>query len=177
MKPPYVLIESVKRFFDKYPECLIRGKVTTEEEIGAIPKRLREKIPQWYIDILTTYPIADLEIWLPNDHGQEALKGKPYDSLPTMSMTFLNAQEFAFYSAEVFPMFKLIKNGYICIGEDRRTTSEGIYISIDNINPKVLMIYHDDGPEIKTMLSNAETLFLNFTDMIKYALPEKRDMD
>ena len=77
------MIESVKAFFEKYPECLTKGRVTTQEEIKTIPTKIRKNIPEWYVEIITLFPITELEIWLPNDHGQENLIGKPYEELPT----------------------------------------------------------------------------------------------
>ena len=128
--------------------------------------------------MLTQFPLAELEIWLPNDHGQEALIGKPYSELPTMSMTFLNTEELSFNYQELFPVFKLIKKkNYFCIGEDRQNTGEGIFLNSKHNNPEVLMVFHDFGPKSKDLISNAERLFQSFSDMFNHALPENREID
>jgi hypothetical protein len=161
------IINEIQRFFERYPSARNFGKLTTPDEIEALPKQIRRAIPTWYKDILLQFPIAHLPLGIPNDFGQPLLKGKSLDQLPLMEITFYSVDEIVEMSDSIFPNYLLFKKKIIGIAEDQGSTGEGIYIDSKENNPPVTMIFHDMGESLKELIENGIKLADNFSDLFR----------
>lgn len=116
-------IEELKRLIDKYfednPASLTVARLTDKTEFEQIDKKVVRSIPDWYKDILITYPLVDLEIGIPNDFGDEELAETPFEQLPLMGLTFLSVEGIKECSLRLHPDCELIDLTYIRIAEDK----------------------------------------------------------
>jgi len=158
----------VQQFFERYPSARDFGKLTTPEEIEALPKQIRTAIPTWYKDLLLQFPIANLPLGIPNDFGHALLKGRPLEQLPLMEITFYSIGEIVEMSDTIFPNYLLFKKKIIGIAEDQGSTGEGIFIDTKDNNPPVTMIFHDMGESLKELLKNGIRLVDNFSDLFRF---------
>lgn len=165
----------IENYFVDNSTLLGTGRLTDKVEFEMISKKVLKNIPEWYKEILLLYPLVDLEIGVPNDFGDEELKGKPMEELPLMGMTFISVKEIEENALNYFPDFELIDLNYIRIAEDKYGTQEGIYINCRENDPSVLLIFHDFGETGKEVLNESELLLEKFTDIFRYG--KKRDLD
>ena len=121
----------VEQFFVDFPEAKEDGRTTDPAEFKQLPGRIRKRIPDWYQNLLINYPIAGVEMGIPNDFGQEGLIGKPIEKLPLMEITMNDISEVGHYGTELFPGFELIKDKYICFAKDEFSTGEGVFFKGD----------------------------------------------
>jgi hypothetical protein len=162
------IINEVQGFFERYPSAKTFGKVTTPEEIQALPRKIRSTIPTWYKDLLVQFPIANLPLGIPNDFGQPLLKGRPLIQLPLMEITFYSIDKIAEMSESIFPNYLLFKKKAIGIAEDEGSTGERIFIDSRADNPAVTMIFHDMGESVKELIQNGVRLADNFSDLFAF---------
>lgn len=170
-----VLKDLIEKYLTDNPPATNEGQVTDRSEFEKIDKRILKSIPAWYRDILTEYPLAGLEIGIPNNFGDKELIGKPFEELPLMGLTFIPVKQIEYSSLNLFPDHELIDLGYIRIAEDKFGTQEGIYINIKEENPSLKLVFHDFGETGKEVLKQAEVLLDNFTDIFKYG--RKRNIE
>lgn len=170
-----VLKDLIEKYLTDNPASTNEGQVTDRSEFEKIDKRILKSIPTWYRDILTNYPLAGLEIGIPNNFGDKELIGKPFEELPLMGLTFIPVKQIEYSSLNLFPDYELIDLGYIRIAEDKFGTQEGIYINVKEENPSIKLVFHDFGETGKEVLKQAEVLLDNFTDIFKYG--RKRNME
>ena len=163
---------TLRNLIEKYlidnPTSKKEGQITDRSEFEKVNKKVLKNIPTWYRDILTSYPLVGLEVGIPNDFGDEALIGKPFEELPLMGLTFIPVKRIEHCSLNLFPDHELIDLGHVRIAEDKFGTQEGIYIDINEDNPSVKLVFHDFGETGKDVLKQAEILMDNFTDIFKY---------
>ncbi|WP_187696347.1 hypothetical protein, partial [Xanthovirga aplysinae] len=129
--------EIIKSFIYKYPEMNELGYTVKQVDFEQIDSRINSIIPDWYKEIIEEYPIIGLEIGIPYDFGQEELKGLPFKELPLLSISFNDLETIQDETLECFPGSELISEGYLCIAKDEYSTGEGIYININEEDPKV----------------------------------------
>lgn len=162
------IINEVQNFFERFPSAKNFGKLTTSEEIKALPKQIKSAIPTWYKDLLLQFPIANLPLGIPTDFGQPLLKGRSLEQLPLMEITFYPIDEIVEMSDTFFPNYLLFKKKVIGIAEDHESTGEGIFIDTKDNNPPVIMIFHDMGESLKDLLRNGIRLADTFSDLFRF---------
>jgi hypothetical protein len=161
------IVTEVQEFFERYPSARNLGRLTTSEEIEALPKQIQTTIPTWYKNLLLQFPIANLPLGIPNDFGQPLLKGRSLEQLPLMEITFYSIDKIAERSDSIFPNFLLFKKKIIGIAEDEGSTGEGIFIDAKDDDPPVIMIFHDMGESLKDLIKNGDRLSNNFSDLFR----------
>jgi hypothetical protein len=161
------IISEVQKFFERYPSARDFGKLTTPEEIEALPIQIRTTIPTWYKELLLQFPIANLPLGIPNDFGQPLLKGRSLEQLPLMEITFYSTDKIIEMSDSVFPNYLLFKKKIIGIAEDQGSTGQGIFIDSKYDNPPVTLIFHDMGESVKELIKNGTRLADNFSDIFR----------
>jgi hypothetical protein len=160
--------DSVLDFFARFPYASELGRLTDKSEFDRLPKNIFDAIPNWYKDLLTTYPIANLEIAIPNDFGQAFLMSKPFDQLPLFEFRFFPVDKIVTHSTSFFPGFALFSKKFITIAEDHNSTGEGIFIDTRKIDPIPYLVFHDTGNSPDELLQDAEVLIDSFSSLFKY---------
>ncbi|MCU0430928.1 MAG: hypothetical protein MUF42_13270 [Cytophagaceae bacterium] len=155
----------IKDYFYSNPTT---GRLTTLEEFENLDKKILKTIPDWYKIILMEFPLVDLEIGIPNDFGDEELKGLPFNELPLLGLTFISVKAIEDNTLNYFPDVKLINFNYLRIAEDKYGTQEGIYINYKSSDPEVRLIFHDFGNTGKEVLKKSELLLDRFSDIFKF---------
>ncbi|MFY0602054.1 MAG: hypothetical protein JXR03_20435 [Cyclobacteriaceae bacterium] len=164
-----LLYQTIDQFYVANPEAYQLGRLTTTEEIKSISWKVKRRITKWYLELLSKYPLVDLEIGIPNDHGDETLIGKPVEELPLTGITFISTAEIERHALNIFPDYELLRMKIIRIAEDKFVTQEGVFMNGKQDNPELRLVFHDFGETGKEVYSEAETLMNSFTDMFKYA--------
>jgi hypothetical protein len=165
----------IEKYFTDNAMSFRSGRLTDKIEFEKINRKILKKIPEWYKEILMKYPLVNLEIGVPNDFGDEELKGKPFKELPLMGLTFISAKEIENYALNHFPDYELIALDYIRIAEDKFGTQQGVYINSRENDPSVRLIFHDFGETGKEVLKESELLLEKFTDIFRYG--RRRNLD
>lgn len=160
--------DSVLDFFVRFPYAAELGRVTDKSEFDKLPKNILDAIPNWYKDLLTTYPIANLEIAIPNDFGQAFLMSKPFDQLPLFEFRFLPVDKIVTHSTSIFPGFTLFRRKFITIAEDHNSTGEGIFIDTRKADPIPYLIFFHAGASQEDLLNDAEALTESFSSLFEY---------
>ena len=158
----------VEEYFRNYPESKGVGRVVAPGELEELSRKLRKRIPKWYRELLCKYPIAGIELAIPNDFGQKELIGKPAEKLPLMEIVFNEPSEIEEYGTQLFPGFQLIKSRYICFARDEFSTGEGIFFNGNETNPSTHLVFHDTGESNKELIQNSTVLTENFTDLFRF---------
>ena len=171
-------IKNLRTLVDKYfgdnPEARDKGRITEKTEFENINTKVLKNIPDWYRDILMSYPLVNQEIGIPNDFGQEEYIGKPFGELPLMGLTFISVKEIEYHALQIFPDCELLDIGCIRIAEDKFSTQEGVFINSREENPSVYLLMHDFGDSGKEVLKNSIKLLDKFSDIFYYG--RVRDM-
>lgn len=170
-----VLRTLIDKYFMDNPASRQLGQRTDMKEFDKLDKKVLNNLPDWYRRILIDYPLAGLEIGIPNDFGDEELVGKPMEELPLMGLTFLSVERIEYCTLKLFPDYELIDLNHIRIAEDEFGTQEGIYINSKESDPSVRLIFHDFGETGKEVLKESELLLEKFTDIFRYG--KRRDLD
>ena len=152
-------------FVSRNPRINEAGRITSIDEFNQIPNEISEKIPNWYKDLLLKFPIANAQIGLPHDYGQDELKLLKQEDQPSLVLTFLNPKQIAHYVANTFPAYQLIEDGFLCVAIDEMTTQEGVFIDVTSNDPKLLLIFHDMGETNTELLKCSEVVLDKFSDM------------
>ncbi len=160
--------DSVLDFFARFPYASELGGITQKSEFDRLPKNIADAIPTWYKDLLATYPIANLEIAIPNDFGQAFLMSRPFDQLPLFEFRFFSVDKIVTHSTSFFPGFALFSKKFITIAEDHNSTGEGIFIDVRKIDPIPYLIFHEAGDSPGELLRDAEVLIDSFSSLFRY---------
>lgn len=158
----------LKEFFSVNANAIDSTQKITKNRFDVLDNRVKEFIPDWYKELLSDYPISKLEIQIPFDFGQPEFIGKPIDELPLLSITMNDLDEINEEMIKYFPGNELIKINYLCIAIDNDSTQEGIYINTLELNPPLLLVFHDLGKSASELIENAAVLLNQFSDLFKY---------
>jgi hypothetical protein len=163
--------KNIKQFFKNYPELNNVGIKFEQNIIQKFKRKLKNKIPNWYIELLAEFPITELKVGIPFNYGWESLKGKSQSELPFMKTEFNSIENIEFIANEEFPGLELIKKNYICIAQDRNKEGDGFYINGKEENPSVIYIYHDCGNEATELIKNGQIISNSFSEFLKIIRP------
>ncbi|WP_405371267.1 hypothetical protein [Nonlabens sp. Asnod2-A12] len=163
--------ENIEQFFKNYPEMTGIGVKSEQNIFQNLKRKIENKIPNWYKELLIEYPIADLKIGIPFNYGWESLKNKSQSELPFMNTVFNSFENIEFIATEEFPGFELIKENHICIAEDTNKDGDGYYINTKEQNPRVIYIYHDCGKNASELIKNGQIISESFSDFVKLIRP------
>jgi hypothetical protein len=161
------LANLIKDFIDRHPSIDRSGKVTARNELAKFDLKWTMLLPTWYIDLLTTYPIAGAEITVPFHFGQLDLKAKPIEGLPRLTITMNDLSTTYRESVSAFPGCELISDKYLCIARDEFTTGEGIYINLAEDDPGMVLVFHDKGKSNEELIRSAEKILDRFSDLFR----------
>ncbi|WP_299609558.1 hypothetical protein [uncultured Aquimarina sp.] len=167
------IIENIEQLFKKYPELIKTGSKTKQSIFQKIKRKIQNKIPNWYNQILTEYPMKGLKIGIPFNYGWESLKDKKQNELPFMITSLNSLNDIEFMANKEFPGCELIKAGYICIAPNENNDGDGFYINTKEKNPSVIYIYHDCGESTSELIKNGQIISKSFSDFLAIIRPTK----
>ncbi|MFC7445324.1 SMI1/KNR4 family protein [Mesoflavibacter profundi] len=165
--------ENIEQLFKNYPELNQVGLKTEQSIFQKLKRKVKNQIPDWYVELLTEFPIAELKIGIPFNYGWETLKSKKQNELPFMPTEFNSIENIEFIATEEFPGFELIKENYICIAEETNKGGDGFYINAKVKNPSVIYIYHDCGNDASELIKNGQSISSSFSDFLKVIRPSE----
>jgi len=70
------IIRNTDNLFNNYPQ-LIKGRKVSISDYKNLKRKVKRKIPKWYVQLMIDFPISDLEIrggfqfWLVVSHKQK----------------------------------------------------------------------------------------------------------
>jgi hypothetical protein len=163
--------ENIEKLFGNYPELKNSGIKSDQNIFRRLKRIIKNQIPNWYIELLTEFPIAELKIGIPFNYGWESLTDKKQNELPFMPTEFNDFENIEFIATEEFPGFELIKQNYICIAEDTNKDGNGFYINTKEKNPSVIYIYHDCGNTASELIKNGQIISKSFSEFLKVIKP------
>ncbi len=161
--------ESIERLLLKYAN--LKGNKTSLKKFDNLDKTLKCVLPEWYIEFLTKYPVANIEIGVPFNYGWDSLKGKSREELPLMEIFINDIETIEECAVELFPGFELIKGNYLCIALPNPDEGDGFYINVKEENPKVIYVYHDCGESIEELIENGQLIANSFLDFLNIVRP------
>jgi hypothetical protein len=167
------LQQLAEAFIARNPDIKETGQITTLGDFNNLPSKVRDKIPSWFKELLLNFPIANAEIGIPNDYGQEELKMLKQEDQPSLVLTFLNVQQIASEALNTFPAYQLIEDGFLCVARDEMTTQEGVFIDVTMDDPKLHLVFHDMGESNTDLIRSSEVLLPNFSDVFILGRIEK----
>ncbi|MFN7117730.1 MAG: hypothetical protein ACK4TA_13090 [Saprospiraceae bacterium] len=159
------LKRSIEAFIQRYPQIEKVGKRASLEEIENVNPEIRDLLPEWLLQLLIHYPIAEIIISIPYDFGQPKLKELPFDERPLLKIKMNSLAVIEQEATEYFPGCELINDGFICIAKDEFSTGEGIYIDLRIEDPALLLVFHDLGENNRELIDNADKLLDKFSDL------------
>jgi hypothetical protein len=162
---------NVEQLFKDFPELNNVGIKSQQNPIQKLKRKLMRKIPSWYIQLLSDFPIAELKIGIPFNYGWDSLKDKTQNELPFMTTEFNSLEHIEFIARKEFPGFELIKKHYICIAENTNKDGDGFYINTKEVDPSVIYIYHDCGNDASELIKNGQVISSSFSDFLQVIRP------
>jgi hypothetical protein len=126
------LVERIKL---KYPEFV--GKTASESELAKLERKLKIKLPEWYIELYTTVPIIDAELGIQEDEPDEDYDGVSY-------IICGGVDDIIDESTKYEPGISVLKDGYVFLASCSHGSGDPIYIKLSSKQPSVFRIYHDD---------------------------------
>lgn len=167
------IIENTEKLFKNYPELTTIGFKAKQSIFQKLKRSLQNKIPNWYNQFLTEYPITELKIGIPFNYGWDSLKGKKQSELPFMSTKFNGLEDIEYIANHEFPGFELIKANYICIAPNENNDGDGFYINATEKNPSVIYIYHDCGKNASELIQHGQIISKSFSEFLSIIRPSE----
>lgn len=123
------------------------GSRIDPEEFAALPDALRRHIPAWYVELMTTVPLAGLTF----DHGTPDDDG----DLRPWSLIWSSAEHMSSESLEAYPGLPVLTHGYFNVALDATGGGDPFFIKNDLSNdPPVWQIYHDVSDDADEILAD-----------------------
>lgn len=136
---------SIEQFLRKANQNGLAGELISREEANILNNQLNCLIPDWYINLLTTYPISGIELAY-----QAFPPEQDYDGI--LWIEILNSKGIFEETNNFYPGIAIQSLGYFCIGGDAAGGGNPYFVSANQgDNPPVFQVYHDvsdDGAEI-----------------------------
>ena len=128
-----------------------RGFTGNPADWNDINKELGGVIPTWYIELVTTIPLAGLEIgWQEPGHEQ------PDDTIYWAE--WFDAQNARLEALELHPGKSILSHGYLCVA-DGNGTGDQYFISLrDGEDPPLYQIDHETDEDAEEILTKGRYL-------------------
>jgi len=126
---------ALKALIDGNPKSFSEGHVANRDKFDVLNKRTGNKIPEWYINLLSSYPISHVELTL-----QDPTKEFEH------YFEFASPQLIESEVFDVVPGSYILEYGYICIALDISGGGNPYFINFsEGEDPAIYQIYHDTG--------------------------------
>jgi hypothetical protein len=131
---------SVKQAVERYlARSIDTGRRVSHAEIKELQARLTVPLPDWYVELLLTYPLAGLFL----DYPLYEAEGE-YDGF--FSIEIANLQNIYSETEECHPGLAIKELGYACLAIDPTGGGDPYFMRVvEGDNPSVYQVYHDGG--------------------------------
>ncbi|WP_419812915.1 hypothetical protein [Bacterioplanoides sp.] len=135
--------ESIKKFLEKSDEV---GQVLNKDGLESLNSKLDGLIPEWYIEIVCSMPLAGLNV------GWQAFP--PEDDFNGVEeITILDTSLLNDCNIESYPGKYLLKIGYFTFGYGSNWSRNCfVFNPLEGSNPPVYEVWHDVAQSPKDML-------------------------
>ena len=129
-----IIEELVKSEGDKFSE----GPQVDEAEWHELNSEMREKIPNWFIELFAKYQLSDVNLVLQDETDEEM----------EYMLEFVHPESLKDESLEMYPGAAILDHGYLCIATDPTGGGDAYFINThEGDDPAVYEIQHDVGEE------------------------------
>ncbi|MEI5908070.1 hypothetical protein WAK64_13500 [Bacillus spongiae] len=125
------------------------GRTATIEEIQLLNDKFGDKIPSWYMKLITKLPLIHMEIGWQAYEPEEDYDGIEY-------VDIYQPSDMIDESFEAYPGRPILERGFVCIGGDPAGSGNPYFINFDAEHPAVFQIYHDSVDNPDEILKNGK---------------------
>lgn len=145
------------------------GSVEDAAEWGRLNSELGGIIPAWYIELMTTVPLARLEL------GWQAFEPEPDDD-GLLWLWWMDADSVRSEMLEAYPGIPLLRVGYLCVAGCSHGSGDQYFIPTDQgDDPPLYRIDHEAGDEADEILANGrETVATSLSEFFRAAQVEAK---
>ena len=137
-----------------------QGRTADPARMAALNEEMNNRIPEWYVELLTSIPLCGLQLdWESDD--EEGAEG---------TIEWSDENGIRSESLECYPGLAILERGYVNVGSDPSGSGDPYFIPADQgDDPPVYQVYHDVSDDADEILSEglelvAESLSEFFRD-------------
>jgi hypothetical protein len=135
------LKKSLDDFVIRAKGTMSEGIIVDRKILAELNDRLGNLLPDWFIDLLSTYPLTGATLNFPFYNPSE-----DYDGCITIE--FAGIEDIFTETAELFPGVCIKELGYFCFGTDPSGGGDPFFMQNNKGgNPPVYQVYHDVSDE------------------------------
>jgi hypothetical protein len=145
----------------------LRGRVIPAGEMRKVLDALGGAYPTWLADLLTTVPLAGLEL------GWQEFEPEPdYDGRAWLFWS--DARNILSESAECYPGLAILPAGYVNVASCSMGSGDPYFINVhEGVDPPLYRVYHDVGHEADSILAGGRILVAShLSEFLAHALLE-----
>ena len=136
-----VLKRSLDNFVNRAKGTRSQGKTVDIATMNQLNGRLGNILPDWFIDLLSSYPISGGEIDFPLYEPEDDYDG-------CIVIEFAKTDDIVAETCECYPGLAIKERGYFCFGTDPTGGGDPFFIQYNKgDNPPVFQVYHDVSDE------------------------------
>lgn len=114
-----------------------QGKKVSSDEIKELQSRLELRLPEWYLELMSKYPLAGLDLDYPLNEAEADDDG--YRPIKMATTTDIYSE-----SVECYPGLAMTELGYACLAIDPTGSGDPYFLKVaGGDNPPVYQVYHD----------------------------------
>ena len=139
----------------------------TEAQCATLASALGRPLPDWLTVLLQDYPLSGAELSWQAHPSDDEFDGR-------RDIILANPEAMARESTEFTPGAEILPLGYVCIAADGDGTGDPYFISLDEDDPPVYQVHHEDdpaehqiGPHTATRVADHLSDFLNMLSPTK----------
>lgn len=141
-----VLKNSVEKFLERAHNAGVSGKLADKDEIIEVNEKLGGLIPDWYIDLITSYPICAMELQWQAYPEEDDFDGRS-------SIFWSRPSEILKESTELYPGIGLLNDGYFNVACDNDGLGDPYFINAKGgNNPPFYEVYHEKVKDPETQI-------------------------
>jgi len=135
------LKNSLDDFVSRAKGTKSEGKIVDRGTLTKLNDRLANLLPDWFIDLLSSYPLTGTEIDFPLYEPDNDYDGH-------ISIQFAETDGIFSETSECYPGIAISGLGYFCFGTDPSGGGNPFFIQNNKgDNPPVFQVYHDVSDE------------------------------
>lgn len=113
--------------------ALDRGRLLSADEARLLREHFRDRVPEWYIQLLSEVPLIECRFRVPWDDGYFAY------------VMWLDAANMISEDQDVYPGILARTAGFVPVGGSAVGSGDPYFIKFDSDDPPLWNIYHDSA--------------------------------
>ena len=140
------LKESLEKFLKRAQEAGVSGERADKGELSKVNDQLGGIIPDWYIELITSYPLCAIYFQWQAYPEEDDFDGRS-------NIFWSRPSEILKESKELYPGIGLLKEGYFNIACDEDGMGDPYFINADSgNNPAFYRVYHEKVKDPETQI-------------------------